>query len=143
MTSIHTLIIEVVYSTAEWRPGRKRSRVSPSRRETPCAEFTRDTTFQSRVRGALGRGILRGGRSRSQRMPPVLHAKGGGRVGGGISLSPRGTRRSFRFAGKRTGHVSPPFRQRPDRQRTAILLLFISNPTRRHRYLQTVLSVLL
>ena len=60
-----------------------------------------------------------------------------------ISLSPRGTRRIFRFAGKRTGNVSPPFRQRPDRQRTAILLLFISNPTRRHRYLRTVLPVLL
>ena len=39
------------------------------------------------------------------------------------------------------GNVSPPFRQRPDRQRTAILLLFISNPT--HRHLRTVLPVLL
>ena len=46
----------------------------------------------------------------------------------GVSLSPRGTPRIFRFAGKRTGNVSPPFRQRPDRQRTAILLLFVSNP---------------
>ena len=31
----------------------------------------------------------------------------------------------------------------PDRQRTAILLLFVSNPTRRHRHLWTVLPVLL
>ena len=30
-----------------------------------------------------------------------------------------------------------------DRQRTAILLLFVSNPTRRHRHLRTVLPVLL
>ena len=51
-------------------------------------------------------------------------------------------RRIVRFAGKRTGNVSPPFRQRPDRQRTAILLLFVSNPTRRHRFLRTVLPVL-
>ena len=58
-------------------------------------------------------------------------------------LSPRGTRRIFRFAGKRTGNVSPPFRQRPGRQRTAILLLFVSNPNRRHRHLRTVLPVLL
>ena len=36
------------------------------------------------------------------------------------------------------------FPQRPDRQRTAaILLLFVSNPTRRHRHLRTVLPVLL
>ena len=34
---------------------------------------------------------------------------------------------------------APPFRQRLDRQRTAILLLFVSNPTRRHRHLRTVL----
>ena len=47
---------------------------------------------------------------------------------GGVSLSSRGTCTLFRFAGKRTGNVSPPFRQRPDRQRTAILLLFVSNP---------------
>ena len=67
----------------------------------------------------------------------------GGGGGGGISLSPRGTRRIFRFAGKRNGNVSPPFRQRPDRQRTAILLLFISNPARRHRHLRTGLPVLL
>jgi len=66
---------------------------------------------------------------------------GGG--GGGVSLSPRGTRRIFRFAGKRTGNVSPSLRQRPDRQWTAILLLFVSNPTRRHRHLRTVLPVLL
>ena len=33
---------------------------------------------------------------------------------GGVSLSSRGTRRIFRFAGKRTENVSPPFRQRPD-----------------------------
>jgi hypothetical protein len=59
---------------------------------------------------------------------------------GGVSLSPRGIRRIYRFAGKRTGNVSPPFRQR---QRTAILLLFVSIPTRRHRHLQTVLPVLL
>ena len=52
-------------------------------------------------------------------------------------------RRIVRFAGKRTGNVSPPFRQRPDRQRTAILLLFISNPARRHRHLRTGLPVLL
>jgi hypothetical protein len=58
-------------------------------------------------------------------------------------LSPRGTRRIFRFVGKRTGNVSPPFRHRSDRQRTAILLLFVSNPTRRHRHLRTVLPVLL
>jgi hypothetical protein len=45
---------------------------------------------------------------------------------GGVSLSPRGTHRIFRFAGKRTGNVSPPFRQR---QRTAILLLPKFNPT--------------
>ena len=51
---------------------------------------------------------------------------------GGVSLSPLGIRRIFRFAGKRTGNVSQPFRQR---QRTAILLLFVSNPTRRHRHL--------
>ena len=31
---------------------------------------------------------------------------------GGVSLSPRGIRRIYRFAGKRTGNVSPPFRQR-------------------------------
>ena len=62
---------------------------------------------------------------------------------GGVSLSSRGTRRIFRFAGKRTGNVSPPFRQRPDGQRTAILLLFVSNSTRRHRHLRTVLAVLL
>ena len=62
---------------------------------------------------------------------------------GGVSLSPRGTRRIFCFAGKRTGNVSPPFPQRPDRQRTAILLLFVSNPIRRHRHLRTVLPVLL
>ena len=43
--------------------------------------------------------------------------------------------------GKRTGNVSSPFPQRPDRQRTAILLLFVSNPT--HRHLRTVLPVLL
>jgi hypothetical protein len=49
----------------------------------------------------------------------------------------------FKFAGKRTGNVSPPFRQRPDRQRTAILLLLVSNPTRRHRHLRTALPVLL
>ena len=61
----------------------------------------------------------------------------------GVSLSPRGTRRIFRFAGKRTGNVSPPFRQRPDRQWTAILLLFVSNPARRHRHLRTGLPVLL
>jgi hypothetical protein len=59
---------------------------------------------------------------------------------GGVSLSPRGIRRIYRFAGKRTGNVSPPFRQR---QRTVILLLFVSIPTRRHRHLQTVLPVLL
>ena len=63
--------------------------------------------------------------------------------GRGVSLSPRGTRQIFRFVGKRAGNVSPPFRQRPDRQRTAILLLFVSNPTRRHRHLRTVLPVLL
>jgi hypothetical protein len=57
--------------------------------------------------------------------------------------SPRGTRRIFRFAEKCTGNVSPPFRHRPDRQRTAILLLFVSNPTQRHRLLRTVLPVLL
>jgi hypothetical protein len=51
---------------------------------------------------------------------------------GGVSLSPRGIRRIFRFSGKRTGNVSPPFRQR---QRAAMLLLFVSNPTRRHRHL--------
>ena len=51
---------------------------------------------------------------------------------GGVSLSPRGIRRIFRFAGKRTGNVSPPFRQR---QRTAILLLSVSNSTRRYRHL--------
>ena len=67
----------------------------------------------------------------------------GGGGGGGVSLSPRGTRRIFRFAGKRTGNASPPFRQRPDRQRTAILLLFVSNPTQRHRHLRTGLPVLL
>jgi hypothetical protein len=61
----------------------------------------------------------------------------------GVSLSPRGTRRIVRFGGKRTGNVSPPFRQPPDRQRTAILLLFVSKPTRRHRHLRTVLPVLL
>ena len=49
----------------------------------------------------------------------------------------------FDLAGKRTGNVSPPFRQCPDVQRTAILLLFVSNPTRRHRHMRTVLSVLL
>jgi hypothetical protein len=49
----------------------------------------------------------------------------------------------FDLAGKRTGNVSPPFRQCPDVQRTAILLLFVSNPTRRHRHLRTVLPVLL
>jgi hypothetical protein len=59
---------------------------------------------------------------------------------GGVSLSPRGIRRICKFAGKRTGNVSPPFRQR---QRTAILLLFVSNPTRRYRHLRTVLPVLL
>ena len=41
---------------------------------------------------------------------------------------PRVGPRMFRFAGKRTGSVSPPFRQCPDRQRTAMLLLFVSNP---------------
>jgi hypothetical protein len=41
---------------------------------------------------------------------------------------------------KSLGGVSPPFRQR---QRTAILLLFVSNPTRQHRHLRTVLHVLL
>jgi hypothetical protein len=56
---------------------------------------------------------------------------------GGVSLSPREARRIVRFAGKRTENVSPPFRQR-----TAILLLFVSNPTRRHRHLRTVLPVL-
>jgi hypothetical protein len=45
---------------------------------------------------------------------------------GGVSLSPRGTGQIFRFPGKRIGNVSPPFRQRPDRQRTALLLLFVS-----------------
>jgi hypothetical protein len=36
---------------------------------------------------------------------------------------------AFHFsAGKRTGNVSPPYRELPDRQRTAILLLFVSNP---------------
>ena len=49
----------------------------------------------------------------------------------------------FDLAGKRTGNLSPPFRQCPDVQRTAILLLFVSNPTRRHRHLRTVLPVLL
>jgi hypothetical protein len=44
---------------------------------------------------------------------------------GGVSLSPRENRRIFRFTGKLTGSVSSPFRQRPDRQRTAILLLFV------------------
>jgi hypothetical protein len=58
-------------------------------------------------------------------------------------ISTRGIRRIFRFAGKCTGNVSPPFRQRPDRQRTAILLLLVSNPTRRHRHLRTVLPVLI
>ena len=62
---------------------------------------------------------------------------------GGISPSSRGTRRIFRFARKRIGNVSPPFRQRPDRQRTIILLMFVSNPTRRHRHLRTILPVLL
>ena len=57
----------------------------------------------------------------------------------GASLCPRGTRRIFRFAGKCTGNLSPPFRQRPDRQRTVILLLVVSNPIRRHRHLRTVL----
>ena len=47
----------------------------------------------------------------------------------GVSLSLRGTRRIFRFAGKPTGNVSSPFRQRPDCQRTAIILLFVSIPT--------------
>ena len=55
---------------------------------------------------------------------------------------PRGTRRILRYAVKRTRNVSP-FRQRTDRQRTAVLLLFVSNPTRRHRRLRTVLPVLL
>ena len=41
------------------------------------------------------------------------------------------------------GNVSPPFPERPDRQRTAILLVLVSNPTRRHRHLRTVLPVLL
>ena len=59
---------------------------------------------------------------------------------GGVSLSPRGIRRICRFAEKRTGSISPPFRQL---QRTAILLLFVSNPTRRHRHLWTALPVLL
>ena len=62
---------------------------------------------------------------------------------GGVSLSPRGTGQIFRFPGKRIGNVSPPFRQRPDRQRTSILLLFVSNPTRPHPNMRTVLSVLL
>ena len=62
---------------------------------------------------------------------------------GGVSLSPRGTGQIFLFVGKRIGNVSPPFCQRPDRQRTSILLLFVSNPTRRHRHLRTVLPVLL
>ena len=61
---------------------------------------------------------------------------------GDVSLSTRGTCRIFWFAGKRTGNVSPPFPQRPDRERTAILLLFVSNPSRRHRHLRTVLPVL-
>jgi hypothetical protein len=60
-----------------------------------------------------------------------------------FTFPPRGTCQFFRFAGKRTGNVSPPFRQRPDRQRTAIVLLFISNPSRRHRHLRFVLPVLL
>ena len=59
---------------------------------------------------------------------------------GGVSLSPRGTRRIFRFAGIRTGNVSPPFCQRHDRQRTTILLLFVSNPTRRHRHLRDCIA---
>ena len=62
---------------------------------------------------------------------------------GGVSLSPRETRIIFRFAGKRTGNVSPPFRQRSHRQRIQILLLFNSNPIRRHRHLLTALTVLL
>ena len=62
---------------------------------------------------------------------------------GGVLLSPRGTHGIFRFAGKRTLNVSPPFRQRPDRQRTGILLLFVSIPARRHRHLWTVLPVLI
>jgi hypothetical protein len=41
-----------------------------------CADFARVTTFRSRVRRALDRGILHGGRSRSHRRPPVPHVKG-------------------------------------------------------------------
>ena len=62
---------------------------------------------------------------------------------GDASLSPLGIRRISCFAGKRTGNISPPCPQRDDRQRTVILLLFVSNPTRRHRHLRTVLPVLL
>ena len=51
---------------------------------------------------------------------------------GGVSLSTPGIRRICPFAGKCTGNVSPTLRQR---QRAAILLLFVSNPTRRHRHL--------
>ena len=58
---------------------------------------------------------------------PVRKNVSGG--GGGVSLSPRGTRRIFRFAGKRTENVSPPFRQHPDRQRTATTVRLKSNPT--------------
>ena len=40
-------------------------------------------------------------------------------------------------------NVSPLFRQLPDRQlRTAILLLFVSNPTRRHRHLHGIVCIL-
>ena len=73
----------------------------------------------------------------------VLRRRFTGPLGSEAPHVHRGTRRIFRFAGKCTGTVSPPFRQRPGRQRTAILLLFVSNPNRRHRHLRTVLPVLL
>jgi hypothetical protein len=47
---------------------------------------------------------------------------------GGVSLSPRVIRRNCRFAGKRIGNVSPPFRQRQT-NRNATTVRLKPNPT--------------